>query len=119
MLNYSRMPVEVLMTSALIPFQFIRINIILIHAKGINKYWYFKAFKVMFWNSLAFLSPLSFLSALAKAPLQNFLKLEVFSQVSSTWMMVSFLLCYFLHLKTGETLQFFQPLEKDTGLVQK
>lgn len=48
MLNYSRMPVEVLMTSALIPFQFIRINIILIHAKAINKYWYFKAFKVMF-----------------------------------------------------------------------
>ena len=42
------MPVEVLMTSALIPFQFIGINIILIHAKGINKYWYFKAFKVMF-----------------------------------------------------------------------
>lgn len=55
------MPVEVLMTSALIPFQ---INIILIHAKGINKYWYFKAFKVMFWNSSAFLSPFSFLSAL-------------------------------------------------------
>lgn len=119
MLNYSCMPVEVLMTSALIPFQFIRINIILIHAKGINKYWYFKAFKVMFWNSSAFLSPFSFLSALKKTHLQNLLKIEVFSQISSTWMMMSFLSCYFLHLKTGRTLQFLQPPEKEAGPVQK
>lgn len=42
------MPAEVFMTSALIPIQFIKINIILIRAKGIIKYWYFKDFKVMF-----------------------------------------------------------------------
>lgn len=41
------MPVEVLMTSALIPFQFIGINIILIHATRMTEYWYFKEFEVM------------------------------------------------------------------------
>lgn len=88
MLNFSWMPAEVFMTSALIPIQFIKINIILIRAKGIIKYWYFKDFKVMFWDCLALLCPFSFLSVLMKACLQNLLKIEVFSQISSTWMMM-------------------------------
>lgn len=88
MLNFSWMPAEVFMTSALIPIQFIKINIILIRAKGIIKYWYFKDFKVMFWDCLALLCPSSFLSVLMKACLQNLLKIEVFSQISSTWMMM-------------------------------
>lgn len=58
-------------------------------------------------------------SALKKTHLQNLLKIEVFSQISSTWMMMSFLSCYFLHLKTGRTLQFLQPPEKEAGPVQK
>lgn len=65
------MPVEVLMTSALIPFQFIRINIILTHTREINKYWYFKAFKVVFSNTLSFFS---LLSALTNSLLQNLIK---------------------------------------------
>lgn len=115
MLNYSWMPAEVLMTSALIPIQFIRINIILIHAEGINK---FRYFKVMFWDSLAFLSPFSFLSVLMKAWWQNLLKIEVFSQISSTWVML-LLLCYLLYLKMERTLHFLQPPEKGMGLIQK
>lgn len=118
MLNYSWMPVEVLMTSALIPIQYIRINIILIHAKGINKYWYFKDFKVMFWDCLAFLHPFSFLSVFMKACLENLLKVKMLSQIPSTWMMLLFL-WYLLYLKIGGTLHFLQPPEKGMGLVQK
>lgn len=118
MLNDSWMPAEFLMTPALIPVQCIRINIILIPGKGINEYWYFKAFKVMVWNSLAFLSSFPFLSALMKACLENFLKIEVFSQISSTWMML-FSLSYLLHLNTGGTLQLLQSPVEEAGLVWK
>lgn len=118
MLNCSWMSVEVLMTSALIPIQFIRINILLIHAKGISKYWYFKDFEGMFWDGLAFFCPFSFLSVLMKACLQNLLKKEVFSQIPSTWMMLLFL-CYLLHLRTEGTLHFLQPPEEGMGLAQK